>query len=35
MVVPRPQPLAAMNKVYTDNINRYRQIAKSIHLQPE
>ncbi len=35
MVVPRPQPLAAMNKVYADNIARYRGIAKSINLQPE
>ncbi len=35
MIVPRPQPLAAMNKVYADNIARYRGIAKSINLQPE
>jgi len=35
MVVPRPQPLTAMNKVYGDNIARYRAIAKAINLQPE
>ena len=35
MVVPRPQPLPAMNKVYGDNITRYRAIAKAINLQPE
>ncbi len=35
MVVPRPQPLTAMNKVYGDNITRYRAIAKAINLQPE
>jgi len=35
MVVPRPQPLAAMNKVYADNMARYRGIAKAINLQPE
>lgn len=35
MVVPRPQPLTAMNKVYSDNIARYRAIAKAINLQPE
>ena len=35
MVVPRTQPLTAMNKVYSDNIARYRAIAKAINLQPE
>lgn len=35
MVVPRPHPLTAMNKVYSDNIARYRAIAKAINLQPE
>jgi tripartite-type tricarboxylate transporter receptor subunit TctC len=35
MVVPRPQPLATMSKVYADNIARYRGIAKAINLQPE
>ena len=35
MIVPRPQPLAAMNKVYADNMARYRGIAKAINLQPE
>jgi tripartite-type tricarboxylate transporter receptor subunit TctC len=35
MLVPRPQPLAAMSKVYADNTARYRAIAKSINLQPQ
>ena len=35
MVVPRPQPLAAMTKVYADNTARYRAIAKAINLQPQ
>jgi tripartite-type tricarboxylate transporter receptor subunit TctC len=35
MVVPRPQPLTAMHKVYGDNITRYRAIAKANNLQPE
>lgn len=35
MVVPRPQPLATMGKVYAENINRYRGIAKAVNLQPE
>ena len=35
MVVPRPQPLAAMTKVYTDNTARYRGIAKAMNLQPQ
>ena len=34
-VVPRPQPLSAMNKVYVDNIARYRGIAQSMNLQPQ
>ena len=35
MVVPRPQPLAAMAKVYADNTARYRAIAKAMNLQPQ
>jgi len=35
MVVPHPQPLGTMSKVYADNIARYRSIAKSMNLQPE
>ena len=35
MVVPRPQPLVAMGKVYGDNIDRYRAIAKAMNLQPQ
>lgn len=35
MVVPRPQSLAAMGKIYTDNTAKYRAIAKSMGLQPQ
>ena len=35
MVVPRPQPLNALAKVYTDNTARYRAIAKAMNLQPQ
>lgn len=35
MVVPRPQPLSALSKVYTDNTARYRGIAKAMNLQPQ
>ncbi len=35
MIVPRPQSLAAMSKVYTDNTERYRAIARAINLQPQ
>lgn len=35
MIVPRPQSLAAMNKVYADNTERYRAIARTINLQPQ
>ena len=35
MVVPRPQSLAAMTKVYADNTSRYRGIAKAMNLQPQ
>ena len=34
MTVPRPQPLAALSKVYGDNTSRYRAIAKAMNLQP-
>ena len=35
MVVPRPQPLAAVAKVYADNTDKYRAIARAINLQPQ
>jgi tripartite-type tricarboxylate transporter receptor subunit TctC len=35
MIVPRPQPLGSMNKIYADNTARYRGIAKAINLQQE
>ncbi len=35
MIVPRPQPLAAMAKVYGDNTARYRAIARAMNLQPQ
>ena len=35
MVVPRPQPLTSMAKVYNDNTARFRAIAKAINLQPQ
>ena len=35
MVVPRPQPLQALGKVYSDNTVRYRAIAKAMNLQPQ
>jgi tripartite-type tricarboxylate transporter receptor subunit TctC len=35
MVVPRPQPLAAVAKVYADNTEKYRAIARAINLQPQ
>ena len=35
MVVPRPQPLPAMSRIYADNTARYRAIAKAINLQPQ
>lgn len=35
MIVPRPQPLAAMAKVYSDNTARYRAIARAMNLQPQ
>ena len=35
MTVPKPQSLAAMSKVYADNTERYRAIARAINLQPQ
>ncbi|MEI7784745.1 MAG: tripartite tricarboxylate transporter substrate binding protein [Betaproteobacteria bacterium] len=35
MIVPRPQPLAAVAKVYADNTEKYRAIARAINLQPQ
>lgn len=35
MVVPRPQALSALSKVYSDNTARYRGIAKAMNLQPQ
>ncbi|PUE09878.1 tripartite tricarboxylate transporter substrate binding protein [Limnohabitans sp. T6-20] len=35
MVVPRPQALPALTKVYSDNTARYRGIAKAMNLQPQ
>ncbi len=35
MIVPKPQSLAVMSKVYADNTERYRAIARAINLQPQ
>lgn len=35
MVVPRPQPLPAVAKVYADNTERYRAIARAMNLQAQ
>jgi tripartite-type tricarboxylate transporter receptor subunit TctC len=35
MVVPRPQALPAVAKVYADNTEKYRAIARAINLQPQ
>lgn len=35
MIVPRPQSLAALSKLYTENTAKYRAIAKSMNLQPQ
>jgi tripartite-type tricarboxylate transporter receptor subunit TctC len=35
MLMPLPQDLAAMSKVYADNTARYRTIAKAINLQAQ
>jgi len=35
MIVPRPQALSAVAKVYADNTEKYRAIARAINLQPQ
>jgi tripartite-type tricarboxylate transporter receptor subunit TctC len=35
MIVPKPQPLAAVAKVYADNTEKYRAIGRAINLQPQ
>jgi len=35
MIVPRPQPLPALAKTYTDNTARYRAIARAMNLQAQ
>ncbi len=35
MIVPRPQPLAALERTYADSITRYRTIAQGINLQTQ
>lgn len=35
MIVPRPQPLATLGKLYADNTARYQTIAKSMRLQAQ
>jgi tripartite-type tricarboxylate transporter receptor subunit TctC len=35
MIVPHPQALSVMDKVYSDNTQRYRAIAKAMNLQPQ
>lgn len=35
MIVPRPQPLADLGKVYSDNTAQVRAIAKAMNLQPQ
>jgi tripartite-type tricarboxylate transporter receptor subunit TctC len=35
MIVPRPQALSAMAKVYAEHTSRYRDIAKAMNLQPQ
>lgn len=35
MIVPRPQSLAALAKLYSDNTAKYQAIAKSMRLQPQ
>lgn len=35
MIVPRPQSLQALSKVYSDNTARYRAIARAMNLQPQ
>ncbi|WP_137892947.1 tripartite tricarboxylate transporter substrate binding protein [Ramlibacter sp. 2FC] len=35
MIVPRPQPLAAVAKLYAENTAKYQAIAKSMNLKPQ
>jgi tripartite-type tricarboxylate transporter receptor subunit TctC len=35
MIVPRPQALATLGKLYSDNTARYRAMTKSMRLQPQ
>lgn len=35
MIVPRPQPLAALGKIYADNTARYQTMAKGMRLQAQ
>jgi hypothetical protein len=35
MIVPRPQALTALGKLYADNTAKYQAIAKSMRLQPQ
>ena len=35
MIVPRPQSLSALSKLYADNTAKYQAIAKSMRLQPQ
>lgn len=35
MIVPRPQPLAALDRFYGESITRYRAIAQGINLQTQ
>jgi hypothetical protein len=35
MIVPRPQSLTALGKLYSDNTAKYQAIARSMKLQPQ
>lgn len=35
MIVPRPQPLPALARLYADNTAKYRALARSMNLQPQ
>ncbi len=35
MIVPRPLPLTALTKLYSENTSKYQAIAKSMNLQPQ
>lgn len=35
MIVPRPEPLPALDRLYTDGVARYRAIANGINLQAQ